>query len=176
MWRLSRTSGYSYLSVTLIRVDVHPAGEIWYTWHIHFLCRSTYAFRGQSPYVATFHADPTELDRFTAPEKKCSRLYLSARLSGLRDPPYFLSQHNHGSRALNPNIYWWIGYISLLGTYHQHVISTFNTCSRGSTHWSLTDTDGDYNLGDVGLPHHTPWPSQPMVLHFPPKDPARSPV
>jgi hypothetical protein len=26
----------------------------------------------QSPYVVTFHTDPTELDRFTAPEKKCS--------------------------------------------------------------------------------------------------------
>jgi hypothetical protein len=41
-----------------------------------------YAFRGQSPYVATFHADPTELNRFTAPEKKCFGLHLSARLSG----------------------------------------------------------------------------------------------
>jgi hypothetical protein len=62
---------------------------------IHMTCtllapvhvRHTYAFRGQSPYVATFHADPTELNRFTAPKKKCSRLHLSAQLSGLWDPP-----------------------------------------------------------------------------------------
>jgi hypothetical protein len=29
-----------------------------------YVCH-TYAFCGQSPYVVTFHADPTELDRFT---------------------------------------------------------------------------------------------------------------
>jgi hypothetical protein len=34
--------------------------------------RLTYTFHEQSPYVAIFHADPTELDRFTGPEKKCS--------------------------------------------------------------------------------------------------------
>jgi hypothetical protein len=48
------------------------------------------------------------------------------------------------------------GYISLLGPYLQYVISTFNTCSWGPTHWSLTDIDGGYNLGDVGFPYHTP--------------------
>jgi hypothetical protein len=30
--------------------------------------------------------------------------------------------------------------LSLLGLYHQHAISTFNTCSQGPTHRSLTDT------------------------------------
>jgi hypothetical protein len=34
--------------------------------------RHMYASCGQSPYVAIFHVDPTKLDRFTAPEKKCS--------------------------------------------------------------------------------------------------------
>jgi hypothetical protein len=160
----------------MIWVNVHPTGEIWYTWHVHFLCQSTYAFRGQSPYVSIFHVDPTELDRFTTPEKKCSQLYLSARLSGLRDSPQFLSQHNLGSSALKPNICWRIGYIGLLGTYHQHVISTFNTCSRGSTHRCLTDTGRGYSLGGADLPHHSLWPFQPMVLHFPPKGIVRSPV
>jgi hypothetical protein len=55
----------------------------------------TYASHEQSPYKATFHADPTLSDRFTALEKKCSKLHLSARLSGPRDPPQFLSQYNH---------------------------------------------------------------------------------
>jgi hypothetical protein len=32
--------------------------------------RRSYASCGQSLYVATFHADLTELNRFTAPEKK----------------------------------------------------------------------------------------------------------
>jgi hypothetical protein len=35
--------------------------------------------------MTTFHTDSTELDKFTAPEKKCSRLHLSVRLSGLRE-------------------------------------------------------------------------------------------
>jgi hypothetical protein len=67
-------------------------------------------------------------------------------------------------------------YVSLLGPYLQHVISTFNTCSRGSTHRSLTNTCGSYNFGGDGLPHHTPQPSQPMVLHFPTKSLAQSQV
>jgi hypothetical protein len=29
--------------------------------------------------------------------------------------------------------------------YHRHAIGTFNTCSRGPTHRSLTDTGGGYN-------------------------------
>jgi hypothetical protein len=33
----------------------------------------------------------------------------------------------------------------LTGPIYQHVIGTFNTCSRGTTHRSLTDTDGGYN-------------------------------
>jgi hypothetical protein len=135
-----------------------------------------YASCGRSLYVATFHADSTELDRFTAPEKKCSRLHLSARLSGSWDPSQFLSQHNHWSCVLKPNIYWRKGYIGLLGPYHQHVISMFNTCLQGATHRPLTDTGGEYNLGGARLPHHTPWPSQQTVLHFPPKGPARSQV
>jgi hypothetical protein len=66
--------------------------------------------------------------------------------------------------------------LSLLGPYHQHAISAFNTYSRGPTHRSLTDTGGGYNLRGADLPHHTLRPSQPTVLHFPPKGPARSQV
>jgi hypothetical protein len=131
----------------------------------------TCAFHGQSLYVVTFHADPTELDRFTAYEKKCSLLHLSARMGGLQDPSQFLYQHNHWSSVLKTNICWWTYYIDLLDPYHQHVINTFNIFSRGPTHRSLTDTDGGYNLGGAGLPHHTPRPSQPTVLRFPPKGP-----
>jgi hypothetical protein len=67
-------------------------------------------------------------------------------------------------------------YVSLLGIYLRHVISTFNTCSRGPTHRFLTDTGGGYNLKGADLPHHTPHSSQPMVLRFPPKRPVRSQV
>jgi hypothetical protein len=66
--------------------------------------------------------------------------------------------------------------LGLLDSYHQHAVSTFNTCSRGPTYRSLTDTGGGYNLGGVDLPHHTPWSFQPTVLRFSPKSPARSHV
>jgi hypothetical protein len=129
-----------------IRINIHPAREN----PIHMTCtllasvqvRHTYAFYGQSTYVVTFHVNSTESDKFTAPEKKCCRLHLSAQLNGPWDPPQFLSQHNHLSSMLKLNIYWRTCYIGLLGSYHQHVISTFNTCSQGPTHRSLTDTGG----------------------------------
>jgi hypothetical protein len=66
--------------------------------------------------------------------------------------------------------------LGLLGPYYEHAISTFNTYSRGLTHRSLSDTGGGYNLGGASLSHHTPRPSQLMVLCFPPKAPAQSRV
>jgi hypothetical protein len=59
------------------------------------------------PYVTTFRESSTGLDRCTAPGKKCSWLHLSAGLSGPRDPPQFLSQHNHWSSALKPSTCRW---------------------------------------------------------------------
>jgi hypothetical protein len=49
-------------------------------------------------------------------------------------------------------------YIDLLDPYLQHVISMFNTYSRGLTHRCLTDTDGGYNLRSANFPYHTPPP------------------
>jgi hypothetical protein len=43
----------------------------------------------------------------------------------------------------------------LLGPYHQHAIGTFNTCSQGPTHQSLTDSGGGYNLGDADIRYLT---------------------
>jgi hypothetical protein len=60
--------------------------------------------RGQR--IATLYELSIGLDSCTAPEKKCSRLHLSARLSGPWDPPQFLSQHNHWSSALKPSTCW----------------------------------------------------------------------
>jgi hypothetical protein len=56
--------------------------------------------------------------------------------------------------------------LGLLDPYHQHAIGTFNTCSRGPTHRSLTDKGRGYNLGGAGLPHHTTRPSQLTVSTF----------
>jgi hypothetical protein len=49
--------------------------------------------------------------------------------------------------------------LGLLGPYHQHAIDTFDTCSRGPTHRSLTDTGRGYNLIGASLP--TPLPDLP---------------
>jgi hypothetical protein len=56
--------------------------------------------------------------------------------------------------------------VGLLGPYHQHAFGAFNTCSWGSTHRSLTNTGGGYNLEGVGFLHITPRPFQPTVLTF----------
>jgi hypothetical protein len=56
--------------------------------------------------------------------------------------------------------------LGLPGPYRRYAIGTFNTCSRGPTHRSLTDIDGGYNLGGTGLPHTTHRPSQPIASTF----------
>jgi hypothetical protein len=43
--------------------------------------------------------------------------------------------------------------LGLPGLYHRHAIGTFNTCSRGPTERSLTETGGGYNLECVVLSH-----------------------
>jgi hypothetical protein len=61
--------------------------------------------------------------------------------------------------------------VGLPSPYHRHAIGTFNTCSWGLTHRSLTDTGGGYNHEGAGFPHST---SQPTVLPFSPTGSARS--
>jgi hypothetical protein len=56
--------------------------------------------------------------------------------------------------------------LGLHGPYHRHAIGTFNTRSRGPTHWSLTDTGGGYNLVGAIFPHTTLRPSQPVISTF----------
>jgi hypothetical protein len=173
---LPRTSGYSYPRVAVIWIDIHPAGETWYTWHVCFLHRSMYATRTLST------GSPRTSQPFTLTQQSWTDLLLPRKIApdSTSQPDWvacgahlsFSPQHNHWSSALKPNICWWTCYIGLLCPYHQHMLSTFNTCSQGPTHRSLTDTGGGYNLWDGGLPQHTSWPSQPTVLHFPPKGPA----
>jgi hypothetical protein len=57
-------------------------------------------------------------------------------------PPPSFSTNIVIEAVMKPKHLLMICYISFLGPYLQHVISTFNTCSRGLTHWSLTDIGG----------------------------------
>jgi hypothetical protein len=128
--------------------------------------RHSYTLYGQSPYVATFHESSTELNRSTAPRKRAhipihsTSASQSTGLDPVSLPQQSLKQWEKVKHLLATS------YISLLGSYVQHVISTFNTCSLGPTHRSLTNTGGRYNLWGSDFPHHTPRPSQPTVLRF----------
>jgi hypothetical protein len=97
------------MRVAVIRIGVHPAGENptntprMLSTPVH-VCPA-YASYGRFPYMTTFRESSTGLDGCTAPEKKCSRLHLSAWLSGLWGPPQFLSQHSHWCSALKTSSY-----------------------------------------------------------------------
>jgi hypothetical protein len=54
--------------------------------------------------------------------------------------------------------------LGLPGPYHRYAIGTFNTCSWGPIHRSLTDTGGGYSLEGVGFPQTSPRPSQPTIF------------
>jgi hypothetical protein len=144
----------------VIRIDVHRAGENstntsrMLPTPVHV--RPAYASYGQSPYVATFHESSTELSRPTAPEKKGSR-HNPQRTTDRSAGPYPASlssqpmkQWGQSQASINDRL------LGLLGPYHQYAIGMFNTCSRGPTEPSLTDTGGGYNLRGAGFPRTTP--------------------
>jgi hypothetical protein len=132
----------------------------------------SYASYGQSPYMATFHDIVNNVgQRYSYREKGLLSESIARQLTNPRVHTQFLSHHIHWSSRGKVKHLLLTSYISLLGAYHQHVIITFNTCSRVPTPRSLTDTSGSYNNGDAGFLHHTTRPSQLMVLLFPLMDP-----
>jgi hypothetical protein len=121
--------------------------------------RPAYASCGRSPYVATFRKSSTGLDGCTAPEKKCSRLHLSAPLSGPRDPPQFLSQHSHWSSALKPST------CRRQTTRLTGLISP--ACDR-YVQYLLTGTNPSIlNRRRWGIPHRKPWSSHNTLPALP---------
>jgi hypothetical protein len=131
--------------------------------------RHSYASCGIPRTWQSFALSSTELSRATALEKKgtCGITSPARWLTDLRVATQFLSPLSHWSSEGKAKYLVTTSYIYLLGLYLQHVISTPNTCSWGSTHQSLTDTYEGYNLGGVIFPHHSPCSSHPMVLRFP---------
>jgi hypothetical protein len=93
------------------------------------------------------HLEPTPLSslvgRIHYSQEKSLPTQSTTQLSDPQVPPQFLSPNIYWSSVFKSIICWWTCYIGLLGPYLQHVISTFNTCSKGATTArSLTDTDG----------------------------------
>jgi hypothetical protein len=158
MWRLTRTSDYSYPRVTTIWIDVHTTGKTWSTRHTlstldshmsldhMYLTWSAYnnlslvinkvrwMHYSREKSVSNSTSKPDWVAHGTHPSFSPNTIIKAVRLS----------QTSVDSRLLG-----------LLGLYHQYAISMFNTCSRRSTHRYLTDTGESYNLGGVNLPHHT---------------------
>jgi hypothetical protein len=138
--------------------------------HVH----PAYASCGRSPYVATFHTDLTELDRFTAPEKSAPD---STSQPGcvvhrtLNFSPNTAIETMHLSQTSVDNML-----LGLPGPYYRHAIGTFNTCSRTPTHRSLTDTGGGYHIENliIATTLSSPFPSKGST--DPPNGPTRSQI
>jgi hypothetical protein len=152
-WRLSQISGYSYSGVTVIRINVHPAGKnptnkthtLLTPVHVRFL--RTVPVHGNLP-RATDMVGRSHCSR----EKGLTTQSPARRLIDPRVRTQFLSRANQWSSGesqtfINSKL------LGLPDPYHRHAIGTFNTCSWGPIKRSLTDTGGGYNLEGVGLPH-----------------------
>jgi hypothetical protein len=155
----------------VIQIDVHHVGETRPTRHTHPTLSPRmvpdHTYHTRSMHTNLFAKSSTEMDRDIAPKKNSSW-----------HNPQHVGWPIHGSvpiEAMGVNAPYANGrLLGLPNPYLRHAIDTFNTCSWGPTHQSLTDTGGGYNIGGAGFPHYTPRPSQPMVLHFPPKGSTQS--
>jgi hypothetical protein len=109
-----------------------------------------------------------DLYRSTAPEKKGSRHnpQLDGRLIHGSELSFSLTTAIETVGKRQAFVHNQL--VGLLGLYHWHAIYTFNTCSWGPIHRSLTDTGGDYSLEGTDFSHITPRPSQLTVspLHL----------
>jgi hypothetical protein len=100
------------MRVTAIRIDVHPAGENstnmtrMLPTPVHV--RLAYASYGRSPYVATFHEAPADLDRSHRSREKGLPTQSTARQ--LTDPwvcTQLLSRASQWSRGRKPSSWRW---------------------------------------------------------------------
>jgi hypothetical protein len=117
-------------------------------------------------HIATFCKTTTGLADLIAPEKKGSRHNTYHVGWPICDfVPSFSPEPTNEAGGVSQTP---VGdqLLGLLVPYHRHAIGTFNTCSRGPTHRSLTDTSGGYNLVGADFPHTTPQPSQTDISTF----------
>jgi hypothetical protein len=155
----------------VIRIDVHSTGETRPIRHICFPCQSTYVRHtlptGSPRMWQPFVKSSTTMNRATAPEKKVSQHNSQCAGWPIRgsvpsfSPKLAIKAVGVESPFVSNQL------LGLSDPYHRHAIGTFNTCSWGSTHRSLTDTSKGYNLRGVGFPHTIPWSSWPAVSTFP---------
>jgi hypothetical protein len=96
----------------------------------------------RGPHIATFCTVVNRFERVHCPEKKGSRYnphHVGWPIHG-SVPSFSPITTNEAVGKSQAFIDIWL--LCLTGSYHRHGIGTFNTCSRWSTHRSLTDTGG----------------------------------
>jgi hypothetical protein len=113
-----------------------------HVWHMYASC-------GQSPYMITFHAVINNIGQSHYSKKRSEST--AYRLINPWIHTQFLFYNNHWSSGSKAKHLLTTDYIDLLGPYLHHIISTFNTSSRGPTYRSLMDTDRCYNFEGVGV-------------------------
>jgi hypothetical protein len=114
----------------------------WPTRHVCFPRQSTYARRTLpvgGPH--TWQPFTSHRQSYCSREKGLPTQSTAHRLTDLRVRTQFLSWANQWSSgecqtSINSRL------LGLPGPYHWHAIGTFNTCSRGPTHRSLTNIGG----------------------------------
>jgi hypothetical protein len=146
-------------------------GKIRPTRHIRLSHKSTYARRtlpANSPHTWQPFARRRQIwTDPTAHEKKGSRHNPHhAQLTDPRVRTQLLSRASQWSRGHKASSHD-DKLLGLSDTYHWHAIGTFNTCSRGPTRRSLTDTGRATTLELSACHILTPRPSQPDVSPFP---------
>jgi hypothetical protein len=108
----------------------------------------------------------TDLYKSTALEKKGSRYNPQLDDCLIRGFVHNFSLTTVNEAVGKRKIYVDNQLLDLPGPYHRYVIGTFNTCPRGPTHRSLTDTGGGYNLEGVGFSYTTHRHFVPTVSPF----------
>jgi hypothetical protein len=97
--------------------------------------------------IATFHESPTDLDGSYYFREKGIPDYIPSTPPDRSMGPHPVSLLCSTKEEVGlSQAYIDSKLLSLPGSYHRHAIGTFNTCSWGLTHWSLTDTSEGYNL------------------------------
>jgi hypothetical protein len=166
---------YSYLRVMVIRIDVHHVGINLINTSHAFHARSMYGLQPcishgpRRQHFASPHEDetgPYTRKKSWRPKIDWSRPWVTSFVL----PHDRLGVGERGFSQMVTQLHHLIGHI------YQDAIGMFNTCSWGPIHRSLTDISGGYNIEGADFLHITPRPCQPMVIRFPPKVPARSPI
>jgi hypothetical protein len=111
----------------------------------------------RGPHIATFHTVVNRFEQIHCTREEGSRHnpQHAGRLIHRSVPSFSPTIANRAMEKSQTSVDNWL--LGLSGPCHRHAIGTFNTCSRGPTHRSLTDSGGGYNLGGAALSHtHSP--------------------